>query len=577
MKNKSILPTAVQCIGLSLLIVACGGGGSGGDPAPTSSDSSVAPAAQPLPITAPPDSSQAVLALPDTIANGITLELECGRVYRGSLNLAGKADITVRTNGSCGKAVITPGQEISGWTRHQGNIWVAPIAFNAAQVIVNGQPLTRAHWPSKEQTWVTSTSTSANSLSYAMPNGDLENATLVFRQYDWSIEARRITGYSGNTMSFTSTGNPAYYDFAASQPVKFYVEGKLWMLDEADEWVVSGGHLYVWAPDGQSPEGRTWASPDTPGIDAANSSRIAVDGVRIYGAANGIAAHGARDLRVTDSEIVNSSENGILNTGGSGLRVEGIATRNTRHNAIYVRWGGGREVIRNSTFDSTGVLGMPTNSNGAVTLTLSSGATVANNTVSNSGYIGIRVFENSTVSGNTISRSCMVLTDCGGIYVSSENQQPLNTRIEGNVIRNTSPQQRLSWGVQLDDANTVTVTGNTFSGNSNGVMLFNSTGISMSANRFEKSTQAHIQMAESRSEGVRNNSVSGNTFVASNEEMHRISSDFGSASVAQFSSYGNNSYSSSNSRFANFNGESVSFSQWKSRTGQDGSSVYTGP
>lgn len=580
MKITRTLPHTFKCIGIGLLIAGCGGGGSGsaGNASGSGQNLAGSPSSPPAPATAPPDSSQPVLALPSNVANGSTVALECGRVYRGTLDLAGKSNVSVKTNGTCGKAVITPGQEITGWTRHQGNVWVAPVAFDAAQVIVDGRPMAKAHWPSKSQTWATSSSTSANSLGYAMPNGDLNGATLVFRQHDWSIEARRITGYSGNTISFTSTGNSAYYDLAATQPVKFYVEGKLWMLDEADEWVVNAGKLYVWTPDGQSPEGRTWASPDIAAIDATNSSGISVEGVRIYGASNGIGAQGARNLRVANTEIVNSSENGIFNTGGSGLNVDGIAIRNTRHNAIYVRWGGGNESIRNSTFDSTGVLGMPTNSNGAVTLTLSPGATVADNTVRNSGYIGIRVFENSTVSRNTIEGSCQVLTDCGGIYASSENQQALNTRIEGNTIRNTSPDKRLSWGVQLDDANTVTVSNNTFAGNHNGIMLFNSANINVSGNRFDGSTQAHIQMAESRSGGVRNNSVSGNTFTSgAGEEMYRVSSDLGSAAVAQFGSYGNNSYSSSNSRFANFNGELVTFAQWKSRTGQDSSSTYTGP
>ncbi|MGV3742685.1 MAG: right-handed parallel beta-helix repeat-containing protein [Burkholderiaceae bacterium] len=582
MKITNTTPYKFKWVGIGLLLIGCGGGGGSGGSADVSDaggGSTGGSSSKPLPGTALPDASQAVLDLPASVANGSTVELECGRLYRGTLNLSGKSNVSVKTNGSCGKAVITPGSEISGWTRHQGNIWVAPISFDVAQVIIDGRPATKAHWPSKSQTWATSTGTSANSLSYAMPNSDLAGATLVFQQYDWSIEARQISGYSGNTISFTSTGNSAYYNLAPTQQaVKFYVEGKLWMLDEADEWAVSNGKLYVWAADGQSPAGRIWASPSMPGIDAANSTGVSVDNVRIYGASDGIAAQGARNLRVTNSEIVNSSENGIFNTGGSGLVADGVAIRNTRHNAIYVRWGGGNEVIRNSTFDSTGVIGMPTNSNGAVTLTLSPGATVTNNTVSNSGYIGIRVFENSTVSGNTIDGSCKVMTDCGGVYASSENQKALNTRIENNIIRNTSPDKRLSWGVQLDDANTVTVAGNTFSGNGNGIILFNTSNVNISGNRFESSAQAHIQMAESRSNGVRNNSVTGNTFIApAGEEMYRVSSDLGASSVSQFSSYGSNSYSSANSRFANFDGELVSFSQWKSRTSQDASSTYTGP
>lgn len=580
MKITSTLPHTFKWIGISLLLVGCGGGGSGGTKvaSETGQDSTGSSTSEPLPVIVAPDTSQAPLAMPTSIANGSTIALECGRVYRGTLNLSGKSNVTVTTNGTCGKAIISPGQEISGWTRHQGNIWVAPIPFDAAQVIVAGQPMAKAHWPNRSQTWATSGSTSANSLTYAMPNDDLTNATLVFTQYDWSIEARRITGYTGNTISFASTENPAFYNLPPTQSVKFYAEGKLWMLDEADEWAVNNGKLYVWAPDGQSPEGRTWASPNMAGIDATNASGISVDGVRIYGASNGIAAQGARNLRVTNTEIVNSSENGIQNTGGYGLHADGIAIRNTRHNAIYVRWGGGNEVIRNSVFDSTGVLGMPTNSNGAVTLTLSTGARVTDNTVSNSGYIGVRVFQNSRVARNTIDGSCRVLTDCGGVYASSEDQAPLNTFIEDNVIRNTSPGKRLSWGISLDAANTVTVARNTFSGNHNGINVFDSTNISIEGNRFESSVQAHIQMAESISGRVRNNAVTGNTFVsAAGEEMYRVSSDFGTEAVKNFSSYGSNSYSSSNSRFANFNGAILNFTQWKSATQQDNGSTYTGP
>src|SRR5690606_16868219 len=101
--------------------------GGSSDASGADQDHSGSSSTQPLPVTAAPDSSQAALALPTSVANGSTVELECGRLYRGSLNLNGKTNVSVRTNGACGKAVISPGQEITGWTRHGGNIWVAPI------------------------------------------------------------------------------------------------------------------------------------------------------------------------------------------------------------------------------------------------------------------------------------------------------------------------------------------------------------------------------------------------------------------------------------------------------------------
>jgi parallel beta-helix repeat protein len=583
MKYTNLKKSSLFCVLATTLISGCGGGGDGSDAGSDSSnqhdsDTSINVPAD-LPAITTPDLSLPTLSLPTTVANGSTVELLCGRVYRGTLNLANKSGVTVRTNGECGKATLTPGEPITGWTRHQGNIWVAPISFNAAQVLINGQPLEKAHWPSKAQTWATASSSNANSLAYSMPNSDLTDATVVFKPYDWSIEARRITGYAGNTISFASTGKQAFDDRPPSGSVKFYVEGKLWMLDEANEWAVSNGKLYVWTADGASPEGRAWASPDAHGINAANSSNVAINGVRIYGSADGINAQGATNLKVSNAEIINSSENGILNTGGSGLAVDKTGIRNSRHNAIFVRWGGGNESITDSKLDSSGVLGMPTNSHGAITLTLASGATVQNNTITNSGYIGVRVSRNSSVTGNTIDASCQVLSDCGGVYTSSPDQAALNTRIEKNTIRNTSPSQRLSWGVQLDAANGVTVSGNIFSGNSNGVILFDSYNNAITDNSFSQSGFSHVVMAESISGRIRNNTVSGNRFVtsSSNGETYRVSSDFGASPVTQFSSYSNNSYQNSASIFANFNGELISFSQWKSRTGQDTTSSYSTP
>lgn len=508
------------------------------------------------------------------------MELQCGRVYQGSLNLRGKSNVTVKTVGTCGKAVITPAQPITGWTVYQGNIYSAPIGFDAAQVMVDAQPISAAHWPSKAQTWAKATSTTATTLKYAMPNADLVGATLVFRPFEWAIDARKVTAYSGGTMTLTSTGKLSFDGFTLSGQADFYVEGKLWMLDEASEWAVSAGRLYVWTPDGKSPQGRTWAAPDKDAIDASNSKGVTIDGVRIFGAANGINGVGATNLKVSNTDIVNSSENAILNSGGSGLVADTLNIRNSRHDAIAIKWGGGGETIKNSKIDASGTVGMPTSMHAAINLVASTGASVLDNTVTNSGYIGVRVFRSATVARNTVDGACLILSDCGGMYLSAPDGQPLNTRIEGNTIRNAGKTLRLAWGLQMDNrANAVTVTGNIFSGNGNGIMIYNGYANAITGNTFLTSTLAHIQMVEAGSTAiVRNNAVTGNKFTtAGNEEMYRISSDIGAASVAQFATYNRNDYTSSSSVFANFNGVLVNFDQWKAKTGQDGASTFMTP
>ncbi len=576
-------------VSVSLSLAACGGGGSSNNTAGTGGNTNPHPNLPPStnnpPVAAPaglafPDSSRPFLTLPASIVDGSSVALECGRVYQGTLNLKNKSNVSISTNGNCGPAVITPGQPVSGWTPHQGNIYSAPLPFEAAQVVVDGQPVNIAHWPSRSQVWAKATAASGNTLTHAMPNADLAGATLVFRPNDWAIEARRITAYSGNNFTLAETGNHAYDGYTLNGAVPFYVQGKLWMLDEPGEWAVSNGRLYLWVADGASPEGRTWAFPAAHGIEANDSRGVSIEGVRIYGAANGIHALGAQNLHVSKVEIANASENGIVNHGGSGLHVDGATIRNARHDGISVHWGGGKEVVQNSRIDTAGTIGMPSNARAAINLTQSSGARVANNHVSNAGYIGIRVLTEASVLDNTVDGACITLTDCGGIFTFARDRQVLNTRIEGNTVRNVGPTQRLAWGIYLSEyANAVTVADNTVTNVGNGMNLFNAYNVTIDGNRFSDSRQAHIEITEDASSGtVRNIRITGNQFTSvKGEENYRNSSNLGASSVAQFGSFDGNTYITSASTFANFQGQLLNFSQWQATTGQDRNSVLRAP
>lgn len=565
---------------IALSLTACGGGG-GGDAGSASSTppASNTPTAEPAGL-AFPDTSRPALGFPASITDNSIVSLECGRVYQGTLDLRNRSNVTVRTGGDCGPAVITPGRAVTEWTRHEGNIYSAALGFDAAQVVVDGQPVSKAHWPSRSQGWAKATSASANSLSYAMPNSDLVGATLIFRYADWAIEARRISAYSGNTFTLASTGNYAYDNYALSGSVSFYVEGKLWMLDEPGEWAMRDGRLYLWAADGASPEGRTWAFPAAHGVNASDTRNVSLEGIRIYGAANGIHALGAQNLRVANVKIVNASENGIVNHGGAGLFVDGTTIRNVKHDGISVHWGGGKEVIQDSRIDNAGTVGMPANARAAINLTQSSGARVLRNHVSSAGYIGIRVLGEANVRDNTVDGACIVLTDCGGIFTFARDKQVLNTRIEGNTIRNVGPNQRLAWGIYLSEyANAVMVANNTVAQVGNGMNLFNAYNVTISGNRFSDSRQAHIEITEDASAGTtRNLSVTGNHFTSiKGEENYRNSSNLGESSVVQFGTFDNNTYITNASTFANLHGQLLNFSQWKARTGQDQNSTLRAP
>ena len=501
-----------------------------------------------------PNPTSSVLAIPGNISSGTTVSLQCGQVYQGTLDLTGKSDVTVNTAGDCGKASITPGKSVSGWTQYQGNIYSAPVDFTPAQVAIAGKPVDAAHWPNRPQMW-------ANAGS-SVPNSDLDGATLVYLQNQSVVQTRTISGGNADT----------------SRP--FYVEGKLWMLDSPGEWAVADGRLYMWAPDGQSPEGRTWAASNSNGINADNSSGITIDGVRIFSAADGISANTSRNLRVVNSDIVNSARDGIWASGSNGLTVDKTNVVNSVRNGM----SGGYSIVNATVTDSnvanTGTVGRNKSSDAGIMFGGGSGNRIDNVEVVNSSYHGINVLsnKNTAVTNSVIDTACIGLTDCGGIYTGAPDQQPLTLRIEGNTVRNVQGTEGA--GIYLDgSANGVTVTNNTVVDNKDGMLLHDAFNNVISGNTFSSSVTTHIIFSQDIGE-MRNNQVTGNTFLSTNGE--RTFNLQRGPNLRTFASFDSNNYGGDHPNgFGRIwdggpTGDTLSYSGWRAWLGQDASSIMNG-
>ena len=153
----------------------------------------------------PPQSSATILSVPSNIASGSTVNLQFGTTYQGTLELSGKNNVTVNTVGNCGRARISPGPAITGWTRYAGNIYAAPVSFTPVQVAIGAEAISAAHWPN--QPWATGTA--------GIPSSDLAGASLVFLANQSVVQSSTLTGNSVRTAK------------------RFYVEAKLWMLAPA--------------------------------------------------------------------------------------------------------------------------------------------------------------------------------------------------------------------------------------------------------------------------------------------------------------------------------------------------------
>jgi parallel beta-helix repeat protein len=530
---------------------AAGGTGSPPPPAPAPAPDGASPPAT-VPDGAPTPSS--VLPVPTGIASGATVSLNCGQAYQGTLDLKGKSNVTVKTAGTCGKASITPGRAVTGWQPYSGKIYSAPIGFNPVQVAVSGKPVDAAHWPNRPQIWAAAGS--------SLPSSDLAGATLVYLQNQSVIATKPITGNS------VSTSLP------------FYVEGKLWMLDVPGEWAVSNGRLYMWAPDGLSPEGRVWAAPNSNGIDADNSSNITVDGVRIFAARDGISANTSSGLHVLNSEIINSTEDGIWASGSTGMQVDKTSVVNSRGNGIDGWYSVTGATVTNSTVVNTGTVGMPSPTGAGVFFGDGSTNRIDNVRVTNSGYHGISVLHNrhTTVSNSVVEAACVTLTDCAGIYTGARDKLPLDLHIESNKVNNVGGSEGIA--IYLDDfANGVTVTKNTISNSTSGMVVHNGFDNVITYNTFVSSKIKQLVFAQDTG-NIRNNQVTHNTFKStSNEFAHALETG---QNLKTFATYDYNTYTSTNpSSFGRLwdgssPGVTLSYASWKSYMGQDAHSTMNG-
>ncbi|MDB5764527.1 MAG: hypothetical protein JWQ21_3522, partial [Herminiimonas sp.] len=339
-----------------------------------------------------------------------------------------------------------------------------------------------------------------------------------------------------------------------------------------------------WAPDGQSPEGRAWAAPNSNGVNADNSSGITIDGVRIFSAGDGVSANGSTNLHVLNTDILNSYRDGIWASGSNGLVVDKSSVVNARRNGIDGWYSITGAVVTNSTVANAGTVGMPTATDGGIFFGDGSDNTLDGNHVTNSGYHGISVLHNrnTTVSNNVVDAACVVLTDCAGIYTGATDKLPLNLRIEGNTVKNVGGTEGIA--VYLDDyANGVTVTKNAISSSTKGMVIHNGFNNVVTQNTFASSGVTHLGFGQDGEGAIHDNQITNNAFQSTNgEQTFNLESSSNTSNMNAFGTYDSNTYTSTNPNVfgkvwdGSSPGVESSYSAWKSSMGQDANSTMNG-
>lgn len=520
--------------------------------------------------------AQAELPVPDNIQSGDTVLLACGRTYVGELDVAMRRNVRIKTQGDCGPATITPARPVTNWQRDKRSprLWHVAIDFLPVQLSFNGRVLPLAHFPNSPQIWVRGHSRQPGVLHYPFPSADLAGATLVWRAADWLIQTQLILRYAEGAALIDSTDDDG---FGLLPDSDFYLEGKRWMLDAPGEWVFENGQLYLWPPDGKSPEGKVWAAPRARGINASGSQSVQIRGVKISNATLGIDGSDAQDLSISETEILYSGEDAVL-AGGRGLRISNSRIFLTGQNGIRANDDATDVEITDSSISGAGMLGLPRRSKGAIVFEQARGVRILRNQITESSYIAIRVFRDTVVMDNQIERACLQLSDCGGIYTFARDHQPLHLRIERNRISHLAGSQ--SYAIYLDDyANGVLVSGNELRNNPGGMQLHNAFDNLIEHNLFDRNLHEQILFNETGGvPAITNNQLRNNRFTSEAVPVFRLWSVFGESTVRRFARFEHNVYVGTPKDFAEVAGRGMlGYAVWSKQISREAGARHVAP
>ena len=193
----------------------------------------------------------------------------------------------------------------TSWMQYSGNIYYTDYTMNMGDknaAFVNGDCMTYARWPNKTgenpmtNDGVAVDSGSLTSITDAdMPNQSAGwyNGAVVWciAGAKWYAWGNTVINSENGTINFTIPGDVADWhnpgDTTRGDKNYYYLSGKLGLLDVANEWFYdsNAGRLYLFAPGGGSPDGKTVeVKARDQAIDLTGKSHITFRRINIKGA-----------------------------------------------------------------------------------------------------------------------------------------------------------------------------------------------------------------------------------------------------------------------------------------------------
>lgn len=555
------------------------------------SDSNTGLAAAPGGSNTGPWRSLSKLALANLTA-GETVRLICGSSWNETLRPAASGTasspitLTAYPAGCANKPVINGSVAIAAasWTLHKGNIYKTTLSRGALQVASPTGNLQIAHHPNRGfdaaapdsmylRLAADSDKTTINGRqvsTYITTGTDLvlpyaatvaAGTTVRIRTNAWMIDESKVTAVSGSRITLATPSS-----FALTTGWGYYLLGQLWMLDSPGEWYFDAATklLYAWMPDSRPPTADVQATQLDTGIDLQNNQYIVIDGLAVKMVGTGINLRRSLGVAVRNVWVEDTVDLGVNAAGSQAASIASSSFVRTGNDAISgqddILPAASLMQVLNNTITHSGVtmsgnamLSLPVRSRAAIRP--GNAALVSGNSLNNIGYIGIWPLANSKVSDNTVSGTCVVLDDCGAIYVSGPGGG--NITISGNLVqrsvgalagKSASANFTQAQGIYLDEsAMGITVSGNTVTDTDNGIHVHVSANNVIQDNKLYGNRASQIWLQETRNTvnprgDVFGNVITGNQIVAVSASAKALFLDTSIIDTTRFGSFDWNRY-----------------------------------
>jgi Right handed beta helix region/Carbohydrate binding domain/Periplasmic copper-binding protein (NosD) len=531
-----------------------------------------------------------------TFAGGDSILFRCGRTWRDELviNYSGAPGkpITFASYGGCTSAsnpVISGSRIVTNWGMQpfSGQIYVAPLPFEVAQVFVDGKYMRLARHPNKgvsSSKGVTNFASIQDVLlvrdgtqcpSPHQPcrpgglvdhrlsprsSGDIVGAGIHVRSSQFAYEDRRVAAYDATTQT-VRFDRPTTYTF--EQGYGYYLDNKLWMLDEPGEWFYdkNAQKLYLWLPAGDAPGKHTVeaAKKGQRGIIASARSNISIRNLRVSQTEDGIDLSSSTDSLISGVQVTDSGASAVVAANSSGLTIDRTLIDRSATQGIWAQSSTSLSVV-NSQISNSGTVGSPRELiYAAIFCKECLRARITNNTIRNSAYAGIWYGNNSLISGNYVENSCRLMNDCAALGTSNADRLPNNSQVLNNIVVRTpgnpdglpSGKAYPNAAIYLDDySNHLDVAGNTTVDSDYGIMIHNGFANGVANNTVYGARGAALFIQEDgETPSVSGNRIVSNTFFPVGPNSSIVETTRHDAATA-FASYDLNRYANPSAKIA---------------------------